>query len=311
MTGPTSRQRILTALVRRPEGLDDDELSLATGVRPRQQVNRICRRLASEGIVLRGIGLRGKIVNRLREQAGLAGAPAVASERGDHRSGEGASDLRAYSCDPRATLFLFPGASTRSGRAPVGGSGPSLPEALSQRMAHRLIAARAAVHGRARVDERSTMPAWRRYDGPLYEHSREAMAGAVAAGHHLMIVSGGYGAVLATEPIGSYHATFRASWWPGGVIEAAIADYLRRHRLSSVRAIAAARSEHARLLRTIDWRGAGVRDGWLLMPEEAPGATARSVRSQGEVLGLLLQGRLPSGWRSSWGLSLRTVNLVA
>jgi hypothetical protein len=304
MIGPTNRQRILTTLRRRPEGLDDDELSVASGVRPRQQVNRICRRLAGEGTVLRDVGLRGKILNRLREQPAVV--TAAASARASPRS-----DRPAYSCDPRATLFLFPGSSTRGGRSLGSAAGRGLLETLSRRLARGLTEARAAVRTRARVDERGLAPAWRRYDGPLYEASREAMAGAVAAGHHLMIVSGGYGAVLATEPIGSYHAMFRASWWPGGVIEAVIVDYLRRHRLSSVRAIAAARSEHARLLRAIDWRAAGVRDGWLLMPEETPGATVRSVRSQGEVLGLLLQGRLPSGWRSSWGLSLRTVNLVA
>jgi hypothetical protein len=304
MTGPTNRQRIIKALARRPEGLDDDELAAAAGVQPRQQVNRICRALASEGIVLRDVGMRGKILNRLRDQPGVASP--LTSERASHRS-----DRPAYSCDPRATLFLFPGSSTRGARNPGNPAGRGVLETLSRRMARNLAEARAAVRARARVDERGLVPAWRRYDGPLYEASRDAMAGAVAAGHHLMIVSGGYGAVLATESIGSYRAMFRASWWPRGVIEGVIADYLRRHRLSSVRAIAAARSEHARMLRAINWRAAGVRDGWLLMPEEAPGATARSVRSQGEVLGLLLQGRLPSGWRSSWGLSLRTVNLVA
>ena len=36
-------------MLRRQPGLDDDELSYLTGVRPCQQVNRICRLLESQG----------------------------------------------------------------------------------------------------------------------------------------------------------------------------------------------------------------------------------------------------------------------
>ena len=45
--------RILETLKRRPEGLDDDELSQLSGVTPRQQVNMICRKLEASGILLR------------------------------------------------------------------------------------------------------------------------------------------------------------------------------------------------------------------------------------------------------------------
>src|SRR5690242_5799342 len=62
MTGNSNEQRILAALRDRP-GLDDDELSVAAEVRPRQQVNLICRRLESRGLVRRRTGARGKIVN--------------------------------------------------------------------------------------------------------------------------------------------------------------------------------------------------------------------------------------------------------
>jgi hypothetical protein len=65
MTGNTNKDRILAALRDRP-GLDDDELSVATGVRPRQQVNLICWRLESRGFVRRRIGSREKIVNFLQ-----------------------------------------------------------------------------------------------------------------------------------------------------------------------------------------------------------------------------------------------------
>ena len=58
----TNAERIVEALRRKP-GLDDDELSRLADVTPRQQVNRICRRLEREGKLRRERGPRGKIVN--------------------------------------------------------------------------------------------------------------------------------------------------------------------------------------------------------------------------------------------------------
>jgi len=82
MVGSTHEQRIIAAL-RDRSGLDDDELSLAAGVSPRQQVNQICRWLESCGLLRREIGPRGKIVNFLQDQtesdrAGEAGRRARA-----------------------------------------------------------------------------------------------------------------------------------------------------------------------------------------------------------------------------------------
>lgn len=62
----TNEDRIVATLARMP-GLDDDELSLASDVKPRHQVNQICRRLEAEGRLFRQVGDRGKIVNRLVE----------------------------------------------------------------------------------------------------------------------------------------------------------------------------------------------------------------------------------------------------
>lgn len=49
----TIRERILVYLQRHPEGIDDDELALALGLKRRQQANSHCRQLAAEGIVVR------------------------------------------------------------------------------------------------------------------------------------------------------------------------------------------------------------------------------------------------------------------
>jgi cytoplasmic iron level regulating protein YaaA (DUF328/UPF0246 family) len=68
---------------------------------------------------------------------------------------------------------------------------------LSQRLAEK-------IHARAHIDETSLIPAWQRYTGSLYQASRDAMETARERGVHMIIVSGGYGLVLAAEPIGYY-----------------------------------------------------------------------------------------------------------
>ena len=60
----TNADKIIALLLKTP-GLDDDEISSHTNVRPRQQVNQICTRLESKGQIKRIKGPRGKIVNYL------------------------------------------------------------------------------------------------------------------------------------------------------------------------------------------------------------------------------------------------------
>ncbi len=61
----TNREKILSAMRVSSRPLDDDQLSQRSGVTPRQTVNMICRRLATEGLLLRTVGPDGKIVNEL------------------------------------------------------------------------------------------------------------------------------------------------------------------------------------------------------------------------------------------------------
>ena len=64
MSSASNRLRILEALRRTGRPLDD-ELSGIASVRPRQQVNQICRALEREGIVRRYHGRDQKLVNEL------------------------------------------------------------------------------------------------------------------------------------------------------------------------------------------------------------------------------------------------------
>ncbi len=60
--------RVLECILEHPEGIDDDdEISAATGIRPRQQVHQLATRLASQGLTRRETvnkpGKRQKIQN--------------------------------------------------------------------------------------------------------------------------------------------------------------------------------------------------------------------------------------------------------
>ena len=63
----TNADTLLTLIDKHPEGLDDDEISEKTGIKPRQQVYYLCTRLAAEGRIRRvsvqAPGKRRKIHN--------------------------------------------------------------------------------------------------------------------------------------------------------------------------------------------------------------------------------------------------------
>ena len=63
----TNADTLLALINKHPEGLDDDEISEKSGIKPRQQVYYICTRLAAEGRIRRvsvqAPGKRRKIHN--------------------------------------------------------------------------------------------------------------------------------------------------------------------------------------------------------------------------------------------------------
>ncbi len=71
-TRKTNAERILELLRSVGEPLDDDEIAERLGIRPRQQVNQICNRLAAEGAIervsLARPGKRRKIHNRIGQR---------------------------------------------------------------------------------------------------------------------------------------------------------------------------------------------------------------------------------------------------
>lgn len=63
MASPTIAVRVLDELRRSSWPLDDDELAARLGVRPRQTINQVCRRLERSDQLRRYTGPEGKIVN--------------------------------------------------------------------------------------------------------------------------------------------------------------------------------------------------------------------------------------------------------
>ena len=61
----TNEDRVLDFIKRHP-GRDDDEISLALKITPRQQVNQICNRLLKQGRIRRTKGPLDKLVNTVR-----------------------------------------------------------------------------------------------------------------------------------------------------------------------------------------------------------------------------------------------------
>ena len=93
----TKRVQLLGAIRHNP-GLDDDELSDTTGIRPRQQVNQLARCLAREGLIRRLHGPKGKLINiPIKDTGDIAVAPPTSTHWPvDHPRGDGgASDQAA------------------------------------------------------------------------------------------------------------------------------------------------------------------------------------------------------------------------
>jgi hypothetical protein len=168
--------------------------------------------------------------------------------------------------------------------------------------------ARVALREKALVDEKTLMPAYLRYSGQLYEYGSTSIGEAVAAGQRVLIVSGGYGLLLADEPIGTYNWQFALSDWNGDLLEACILDYARHEGIRSVIAVMSNTTHYAKLIRRVQWRGAGL-EATLVSPVRGGGAMKKSPRAEGQAVAALINTGLDQAWRSSDSLSLEIESL--
>ncbi len=305
----TNRDRIIAALNARGP-LDDDELSLLTGVNPRQQVNQICRGLESAGLLTRRAGPRGKLVNAItgsngdgvsdasfRIAAVLSAPPRISL------------DADSIGSNPERTLFIIPCSARKSPGGTRAAVGPGIGGFLPDELRDRLLKARIAIRNSAKVNEELMMAAAQRYQGHLYEAARPALGSAIAQGLNVLIVSGGYGLVLASEPIGTYEAVFQPSAWPSNLLNEVLLAYVAARALKHVRSFVSATTSYRRLLEQVPWASVGVKDALLIAPRAGLGAMVKAPRAEGEAFSAAVLGTLTRSRQSSDGLELEVIRL--
>jgi hypothetical protein len=288
--------------------LDDDIIANELSITPRQTVNLMCRRLAAQGVLVRARGAGGKIVNRLADGNSAAAAPFVPTRRPERavRVAPSAGKAGVTLCpdDLAKTLIVVPCSKSKRRDALQREGAAKLADSLPQALAGELRGARQEVARRIDIDETTLVPAVERYSGWLYQDGgRDGLRALMEAGAHVIVISGGYGAILGAEPIGMYERKLRLSDWPGRLLERMLVAYALGKGIRSVRAFAARTSPYATVLSRVAWSDAEIEDALLLMPE-AGGASGTSPASIGQALAALARNELTADWVSSYRLGL-------
>ena len=149
------------------------------------------------------------------------------------------------------------------------------------------------------------MPAWQRYAGELYSMAVTEIAAAVDVHLPLVILSGGYGLVLAEEPIGVYDRSFRPGDWPTGLLEECLVSVATSLKCQAAMAFCASSTGYAKVVRRAKWGDAGLR-ATLVSPNPAGrgGAMVLVPRTCGEALTSALDGTLGRSWIGSDGIGI-------
>lgn len=290
----SNRARIL-ALIQRCPGLTDRQIREATGIEPHQQVNGICRRLEQQGLIRRERGPRG-ITNHLVEHTAPAQNSQPARGVASHRlRAAPTAQWRIGPLDWPRTLLVLPCSAAKTDAASVN-VGRSLLEHLPRQLADELAAARRDNLADADLEDAGSVAALDRYDGALYRQLGSWKD--TLRQRHVLVISGGYGLVTATEAIGRYDARFRNSAWSNDLISRCLSAYATGHGLTTVVGFAAASGDYAKPVHTASWPpGIAV---WLVTPHvTGGGAMRRTPTAIGQaVVALIENGTLDSAWRA-------------
>jgi len=308
------REQILSVILARP-GLTDAQIRRHTGIEPHQQVNQICRSLEARGLIRRVVGRDGYIVNLPAEQPEHPDAPVAAPVLRDPLAVETPPPLPSRDLSGGSTVAApKPGALivTACSKAKRQGgivalASPSVLDLLPSDLAHELRDVRARNAAAVGLNETRLMPAVDRYSGFLYEQGRAAIRSLLGQQCEVLILSGGYGIVLAEEAIGMYDQRFDPSMWGRHLVERCLRAIACVTPTREVVGVLAGSSTYAAAFRGTDWPAG--RRVTLVTPERSLGAQVRAPRAQGEALRALAMGGIPPGWRSSDGLSVEVEDL--
>ena len=210
------------------------------------------------------------------------------------------------------TLIVIPCSSSKrydGQRSSVSATGVSILDSLPRHLAVELSAQRAKNAPTAQIDETILLPAAKRYTGHLYRRAGTSIDALVESGTHTLIISGGYGVVLAAESIGWYQQQFRAAMWPNGLVGRCITAFADKAKATTVVGLFAATTEYAKVFRKTSWPESVVQV-LQASPERTTGAMSKAPRAQGEALKTISQDhRLGRDWTSSDGLRMCVTKL--
>ena len=203
------------------------------------------------------------------------------------------------------TMFVLPcsGDKDKSSSATTSHGG-SVTDSLPQEIARELLRQRARNRETSGIDESNLTRAIDRYNGPLYQIARRAITKLIREGARVLIVSGGYGVVLPTEPIGDYNSEFKLSMWQD-IVQRCLAAYAEEMPITTVVGVMSQTTDYAKAFRKTEWPS-NLSQVLLGTPEPVPGAMKKAPKAQGEALvEIARSGELVKGWRSSDGLAMQ------
>jgi hypothetical protein len=216
----------------------------------------------------------------------------------------------ALATAPARTLIVLPCSGAKSRRATSDRPGLSISDEIEPSLAKELRHARQRLLELGGHDERERSPAVDRYAGTLYKAGGPGIRRLLEAGTHVAIVSGGYGVVLAEEPIGLYDRRFKSGDWPRKLAGRVLASYAERHDLETVLAFLARTTSYAEVVRSAPW-GSQVKRVELVSADHAGGGGMRVVpETLGEAIGQYARGGIPLGWTSRRGIGLHVERVI-
>ncbi len=226
-----------------------------------------------------GVGDTPLAAEELQSFLGLAGE---GEDRDDRRVPKRSEEATLPALpDSGLTLLVIPCSMGKEKVGPREGAGPSILDSLSEDLVEELALARENNRARAAVNERSLLPAWRRYArGLVYRAAAPLLEEWISRGGHVLILSGGYGVVTGSEPIGDYDAQLHPHEWPGGLLARCLVEYATEHDLSEVAGFAGRSTSYADVLRDAPWRGSRVSRVILFSPRNPPGGDPRGIRRE-------------------------------
>ena len=208
------------------------------------------------------------------------------------------------------TLFVL-ACSGRKAAGAFNGDVVSVLDSLPCRLAAELKDQRVTNVSAARVDESSLLPAVERYAGSLYEVGGAAIQALMQLGADALIISGGYGIVLAREPIGMYRQVFHAAMWPNRLVQRCLSAYAAEVDAKTVVGVLSATTSYAKVFRQTAWPPE-VERIYLASPGPTSGAMVKAPRAQGEALVAIARDNgVRAGWTSSDGLHREVTKIAA